>query len=151
MICVTAPSRLHFGLIRTSGSFGGVGVMIDRPRVRLTVTPHARFKICGAASKRVQAICRRWSEYYQAPLPDCRVDVQDCPRQHQGLGLGTQLSLAVTAGLNAFSGRDYASPLELASSSNRGKRSAVGTYGFGAGGFIYEVGKRAPGSLSSLG
>jgi beta-RFAP synthase len=58
--------------------------------------------------------------------------------------VGTQLALSVAAGLNAWTGRPQPSPAELALSVGRGQRSAVGTYGFVAGGLIVERG-RLPG------
>jgi beta-RFAP synthase len=77
-------------------------------------------------------------------LPPCRIAVCQSPEAHTGVGTGTQLGLAVAAGLNALFLPDAPrlSAAELAASSGRGHRSAVGTYGFQLGGLIFEPGKR---------
>ena len=45
LVHVTAPSRLHFGLWSLAAArgrqFGGVGAMIDKPGLRLTIEPGA--------------------------------------------------------------------------------------------------------------
>ena len=80
----------------------------------------------------------------------CLIEVLDIPRQHIGLGTGTQLALAVAAGMQRLyvdgsgeskqemSAEDAAA---LAQAAGRGLRSSVGVYGFGAGGIVLESGK----------
>jgi beta-RFAP synthase len=60
------------------------------------------------------------------------------------LGVGTQLALSVAAALTAWFDRPPLPPAELAQSVGRGRRSAIGTYGFATGGLIVERG-RLPG------
>jgi beta-RFAP synthase len=59
---------------------------------------------------------------------------------HRGLGGGTQLALAVAAGVYQLEGR---SPdiVHLAAMVDRGRRSAVGSHGFVHGGLIWEKGR----------
>lgn len=150
---VTAPSRLHFGLLSFAGpgrSFGGVGVMLDAPAVRLEITPHRELLTEGRHAERALAFARRWADHHGLPFPPCRIVITEAPEQHVGLGVGTQLGLAVAAGLGAFSGLPPASPAELALSVGRGQRSAVGTYGFVLGGLIAERGKLPGEALSPL-
>jgi beta-RFAP synthase len=70
--------------------------------------------------------------------------------QHAGLGTGTQLGLAVAAGLNAFTGVVTPSADQLAAQVGRGERSAIGTYGFLYGGLLVEAGKLPGETLSPL-
>jgi predicted sugar kinase len=56
--------------------------------------------------------------------------------------------LAVASALNELHGRPPVSAAELALSVQRGRRSAVGSYGFHEGGLIVERGKRAGAALS---
>jgi beta-RFAP synthase len=66
------------------------------------------------------------------------------------LGVGTQLALSVAAGLSAFCGLPASAPQELARSVGRGRRSAIGTYGFVYGGLIVEQGKLPSEGISPL-
>jgi len=148
---VAAPSRLHFGLWSlgavTSAAgcagrqFGGVGAMIQRPGLRLEIAEAANFTARGTLAERAAAFARRWAQFHRLMLPACELIVREAPPEHVGLGTGTQLALAVAAGLNAWCGLPAQSPLELAISVGRGHRSAVGTYGFAHGGLIVEQGK----------
>lgn len=151
---VESPSRLHFGLLSFGAAgrqFGGVGAMVQRPGLRLRLTPAAAFEAAGPLCSRVAEFARRWARSAALPGPPaCRIEVLDAPPQHVGLGTGTQLGLSVAAGLNAACGRGAVSPVELAASVGRGRRSAVGTYGFVHGGFIVERGKNPGETLAPL-
>src|SRR5262245_47924934 len=131
---VTAPSRLHFGLwsLRDGDrrQFGGVGAMIDRPNVELRISESEKFAAEGPSADRAIVFARRWADFHRLNLPRCRLQIRQAIPEHAGLGSGTQLALAVAAGLSAFIDLPAQSPQELALSVNRGLRSAVGTYGF---------------------
>jgi beta-RFAP synthase len=153
IVHVTAPSRLHFGLWSLGGAgrqFGGVGAMVERPGLRLKFATAPHFTASGSLADRALGFARRWAEFHRRELPDCEVQVANAPPQHAGLGTGTQLGLAVAAGLNAWCGLPAQSPLELAVSVGRGQRSAVGTYGFVHGGLIVDQGKSAGELVSPL-
>jgi beta-RFAP synthase len=151
---VTSGSRLHYGLISigdTGRQFGGVGVMIEPPCVRLHITRAARFETSGPGAERVRECVRLWLEFQsQTQPPACQITVDEMPTMHVGLGTGTQLGLSVARGLNAFCQLADPSPDELARSVQRGRRSAVGTHGFLHGGLVYEEGKAGQDSLGSL-
>jgi beta-ribofuranosylaminobenzene 5'-phosphate synthase len=150
---VAAPSRLHFGLWSLGGTgrqFGGVGAMVEWPGLRLEIAGARHFSAGGPLADRATEFARRWAEFHRLPLPACEVHVREAPPEHIGLGTGTQLALAVAAGLNAWCGLPAQSPLELAISVGRGLRSAVGTYGFAQGGLIVEQGKVAGELVSPL-
>jgi beta-ribofuranosylaminobenzene 5'-phosphate synthase len=169
---VTAPSRLHFGLLSfghpTGRQYGGIGLMIDRPAVCLSLVVAERFSVGFDSpdtpstdsdhrgfqqplADRVREFAGRWSVFRGWPEPPaCRVTIEATPPQHVGLGTGTQLALSVAAGLNALFGVGPASAPELAISVGRGLRSAVGTYGFVQGGLILERGKSADEPIAPL-
>ncbi|MDP6445935.1 MAG: hypothetical protein QGG36_18705 [Pirellulaceae bacterium] len=153
VIRVTTPSRLHFGLLSFGGGvrrFGGVGVMVDRPGLVVRFESAKWFAAIGPQSQRVAAFAVNWSRYHDRPPPPCRIDVEQSPPQHMGLGVGTQLGMAVAAGLNCLGELAPAAPLELAMSTGRGERSAVGVHGFALGGLIAERGKLVSERLSPL-
>jgi beta-RFAP synthase len=122
--------------------------MVERPGLQLAIRPCDRSAATGPFAERAMVFARRWSEFHRLPLPSCRIEIADAPPEHAGLGTGTQLGLAIAAGLSAFVGLPSQSPQELALSVGRGLRSAVGTYGFVQGGLIVEQGK-LPGELIS--
>ena len=152
---VATPSRLHFGMFSfgqpAMPQFGGVGVMIDRPGLQLRIDPAERFATCGPMASARRSGRRTSARRWQLPeLPACRLEIVTAPPEHAGLGTGTQLELAVTAGLNAFRGRPPLNAQELAAASGRGARSAIGTYGFLHGGLLVERGKPSEKFLSPL-
>lgn len=143
---VTAPSRLHFGMFSPGQpgrrQFGGVGAMIDRPGLRLRVSRAEQFCVCGPLAERAAAFARRWAAAeLSGDGPRCRLEILNAPPQHVGLGVGTQLGLAVAAGLSVFCQGSTRRAVELAGQVGRGKRSAVGIHGFEQGGLIVEDGK----------
>ena len=146
VIEVSAPSRLHFGLLSFGHSgtrqFGGAGLMIDQPGLRLRISPHPEFVAVGPLATRARAVAEHWTRLASLPeLPACKVEITSAPGEHQGLGTGTQLALSVVAGIQSFLGGPPLEPLELATLAGRGARSAIGTYGFVQGGFLVERGK----------
>jgi beta-ribofuranosylaminobenzene 5'-phosphate synthase len=151
---VVSPSRLHFGLLSFGGQgrqFGGAGAMVSRPGMTLRVSGAKALEARGPHAGRVLEFVRRWARFESlAEPPACRIEVAGAPPQHVGLGTGTQFGLSVAAALNAFFERPQSSPAELAASVRRGRRSAVGTYGFVHGGLIVERGKTAGEALAPL-
>ncbi len=155
IIEVVAPSRLHFGMVSFgqpgARQFGGVGVMVNQPGLRLRLTAAERFEACGPASDRARGVVERIARVEKLDrLPACRIEILSAPPQHVGLGTGTQLALAVTAAMNAFQGGGAMEPAALAALAARAERSAIGTYGFALGGLLVEAGKLAGEALSPL-
>jgi beta-ribofuranosylaminobenzene 5'-phosphate synthase len=155
IIEVVAPSRLHFGMFSFGQpgvrQFGGMGVMVNQPGLRLRLTPAERFEACGPSSARARGVVERIARLRKLDrLPACRIEILSAPPQHVGLGTGTQLALAVTAAINAFQGGGPLEPAALAALAERAERSAIGTYGFVLGGLLVEAGKLAGEALSPL-
>ena len=149
VVDVTAPSRLHFGMFSFGQpgvrQFGGVGAMIDRPCLRLRLSPAERLSMEAppALIPRIQTCVERFSELRElAELPACRIEVVEAPRQHAGLGSGTQLAMSVAAGLEAmFPADKVPDAAAIARRAGRGLRSEIGLHGFLQGGLLVESGK----------
>ena len=160
MIRVIAPSRLHFGLFHVPArgewqtgerAFGGVGLMIDSPAVVVTVQPAGSWQFEGRLASRAQAFAMRFGEARtEGQLRPFRVLVEQCPDEHTGLGVGTQLALAVSKALAVSGGRGDLTAVELAARVGRGERSAIGVHGFDRGGLLVEAGKLVGESVSPL-
>lgn len=152
---ISAPSRLHFGLLRFSQrvgrSFGGLGMMIDRPRVVVELRPAERWSAHGPFAQRAMEFAQTALDSCPAPSARAfRVEVLEAPAPHTGLGSGTQLALAVAAGVRKLSQTPTESIEALAASVDRGRRSAVGSHGFELGGLIWEIGRQSSQTLGEL-
>lgn len=144
---IDAPARLHLGVLdlRREGGryFGGMGVAVDRPRVRLVLRPSRELEVEGPEADVVRRAARRHLER-PAGTSGARIRVEATVPRHVGLGSGTQLALAVGRGLDLLRGRRRTAG-ELARALERGRRSAVGTWLFAHGGFVLEGGVRRDG------
>lgn len=155
-IRVFTPSRLHFGLSclghdPTKPQFGGVGMMIDSPCIELEITPALHFQVEGRHVERVAKFAEKISGNLGLPgLPELKIKVVQAPRDHIGLGVGTQLGLATAAGIAEALGFPWRDPLRLAQLTGRGRRSAVGTHGFLMGGLIIDGGHLPNENLGQL-
>jgi beta-RFAP synthase len=168
---VKTPGRLHLGMLSFGvpgiRAYGGVGVMIDRPGVHVRMTRgqpvHGdRFHATGPQAERAAAFARSCAEAWRlSDAAACTIEVLQVPPSHAGLGSGTQLGLAVAAGMRqlfrspatlstpgAVVRFDTSDAVELARSVGRGRRSCVGIYGFGGGGLIVEGGRLVPADRS---
>ena len=160
MTRVEAPSRLHFGLLSVPvagqthwpdpdgkpglpiRSFGGVGLMIDRPGVVVEATPSPEWSADGIHAERALDFARTFVGSLPVNEQRCfQVRVECCPPEHIGLGVGTALGLSVARALAIELGHADWDAVELAKRVGRGRRSAVGVHGFQHGGLIVEAGK----------
>jgi beta-RFAP synthase len=169
MIRVTAASRLHFGLFALPATgvahwpnsegqpalparrFGGIGLMIDQPGVQVSARPADAWSASGPSSERALAVAQR----FIALLPEhaerqFEIVVDRCAPEHAGLGVGTQLSLAVTRAVAIAAGHADWDAIELAQRTGRGLRSSIGIHGFQQGGFLVEGGKFGEDAVSPL-
>jgi beta-RFAP synthase len=130
--------------------FGGVGAMIEPPCVEIEISPADRFAARGALVDRTRQVVESLVDRWKLPsIPACEMTVRS-PRDHTGLGVGTQLSLAIAAGLRRFLNLPERSLEEMAGAVRRGARSAVGTYGFQLGGLVVDAGKEPGQALGKL-
>lgn len=154
---VRTPGRLHLGMISFGNpavrSFGGVGVMVDGLGVGVSFTPAATLTASGPLADRAVAFARQCAEAWSLGNVGCAIDVTAAPPAHVGLGSGTQLALAVAAGMRhlflvdepPLAQRRFttAEAFDFAAAVGRGRRSCVGIYGFAGGGLIFEEGRFA--------
>ena len=142
------PSRLHFGLLSWGGAnrrqFGGVGLMIDDPGLMISIEPALEWQADGALGIRVLEVSARVTQRLVAQgfmVPPCRFSICNSPREHVGLGVGTQLGLGVVRLLCEHVGKPQTSAIELAELAGRGLRSGIGLHGFVSGGLIVDGGR----------
>lgn len=169
MTRVEAPSRLHFGLFslpaqgverwpgldQTPGlpvrHFGGVGLMIDRPGLSVKIECSSEWSASGPLADRAREFADRFND--SLPANERRaysIIVESCPTEHTGLGVGTQLGLAIAKAIARETGHDEWKAIELARRVGRGDRSAIGVHGFERGGLLVEAGKTIDEPLSPL-
>jgi len=160
MIEITTPARLHFGLLSAGPltpwlgrRFGGVGMMVEQPGVRLRLSPAAEWTAEGPFAERALAFARQFASLSTVsgqPISPQRLVVETAPPPHAGLGSGTQLGMAVARGLALATGQPELPVAELARRVGRGLRSGVGVHGFARGGFLVDAGPKAEETLAPL-
>jgi beta-RFAP synthase len=154
---IRTSSRLHFGLLGWGPEglrqFGGIGLMIDSPAIKLTAEPAPHWIAEGALAQRVDLIITQVRERLLGSginLPPARIRVEFVPAEHVGLGVGTQLSLAVARAILKLGGLSELAPAELARLTGRGRRSGIGLHGFYHGGQIVDGGRKREGEVPPL-
>ncbi|MFN9373139.1 MAG: hypothetical protein ACK6D3_14765 [Planctomycetaceae bacterium] len=147
-VSVKTGARLHFGPLAagvTSGrQFGGLGVMIEAPGIEVVVQRASQNEILADES---------WTDRIRNTLDKIghrlppsarsgfRVELLKVPPAHCGFGTGTQLALAIAAGVCRAAGQSVPPAFQLAQEIGRGARSALGIHGFDQGGLLLEAGK----------
>ncbi len=148
-----APARLHLGFLDLNGGlgrrFGSLGLAIDGlgTRVKVMRDPQAvgREALAGRAGRMLAALtARRFTA-----LGPLRVGIDEAIPEHVGLGAGTQLGLAVAAGVAALAG-ERISARALAPLVERGARSGIGIGAFETGGFLVDGGKGIGGAPAPI-
>lgn len=142
-VTVTAPARLHLGFLDPSGGLGrrfaSVGLAISELRTRIHIRSAASSQVEGAECARVAQHIETMRRHLHLEGPYAARVERTVPA-HAGLGSGTQLALAVAAGLR----RLHDLPLDLAGDAvrlGRGGRSGIGIGVFGRGGLILDGGR----------
>lgn len=144
-LSVKAPARLHMGFLDLGGSFGrrygGVGMAVEVPRVRLTARRAPAIGADGPQSERAQ---RYAGKFLNALHLDAgvHIEVHEAIPEHAGLGSGTQLALAVGVAIARLLGRSETAR-DVAALHERGQRSGIGLAAFEQGGFVLDGGRGA--------
>lgn len=168
-VTVSTGSRLHFGLLthrpKSGREFGGLGVMIDSPGWTIsasasdspTAPPEDRIVVADPAAaanpeaaQRVRLFIKRYRQGREASVPSLDINVSKAIPSHRGLGSGTQLALATARAIDVCHNTEHVSTSGLAELTERGLRSAVGTWGFQSGGLIVDGGKLESDAVGSL-
>jgi beta-ribofuranosylaminobenzene 5'-phosphate synthase len=153
-IVVTAPARLHFGMLDPAGiggrRYGGFGVAVDYPRVVVGVRPRSdgQVGVSGWQAKRAAEFTERARRAFGAET-GLEVNVYEAIPPHAGLGSGTKLGLAVARAVAELAGAS-AEPERLAAACGRGARSSVGCWTFAAPGLVVEAGVRDGDTISPV-
>jgi beta-ribofuranosylaminobenzene 5'-phosphate synthase len=148
---ITTQARLHFGFLDLSRGesgreFGGMGLALTRPRLVLRIEKAPRLVVEGDATGRIEYVAERVHHALELK-PKARIVVEETIPEHVGLGSGTQLALALAAGIARQRGLDQ--PIAtLCALMGRARRSGVGFHLFQRGGFVVEGGHK-PGSGSA--
>jgi beta-RFAP synthase len=170
MIHVSAPGRLHFGMMGplagASGlslgdvvpgvrRFGSVGLMIEHPGIRLRVeparAPAGSWSADGPLAERALAFARSFAQTVPSDLArPAHLHIERAVPEHAGLGSGTQLALSVARALASAWELPSLDAVELARRVGRGRRSAIGVHGFERGGFLVDGGKGTAEALAPL-
>jgi len=144
-IRVRAPARLHLGFLDPDGAlgrrFGSVGLAISKPATEIEIIRASETVVSGPEQQRAAKLLSR----FQSALNiegEYQVNMHSAIPAHAGLGSGTQLALAVGAGLQSIAGKSVI-PEDLGAIVSRGARSAIGIASFEKGGFIVDGGKNA--------
>jgi beta-ribofuranosylaminobenzene 5'-phosphate synthase len=142
-VTVTVPARLHLGFLDLNGGlgrrFGSIGLAINGLRTSITISAASHMRVTGPENERV----RRYLLTMQRALDSesaCHVRINEVVPAHAGLGSGTQIALAVAAGVRRFHGL----PLDVRGDAvrlGRGARSGVGIGLFDHGGLVVDGGR----------
>jgi beta-RFAP synthase len=125
--------------------------MIDAPTVVVTARPADSWRFEGRHASRAQAFAMQFMRTLgEDERRGFQLLVEQCPEEHIGLGVGTQLGLAVAKALAVSMGHGDWSSVELARRVGRGERSAIGVHGFDRGGLLVEAGKGAGDTIAPL-
>jgi beta-ribofuranosylaminobenzene 5'-phosphate synthase len=143
---VFAPARLHLGFLDLNGRlgrrFGSLGLTIDGIGTRLTIARASQPNGGNVAPSRAQRMLDTLTAGRFAALGPLALGIEAAIPEHVGLGSGTQLGLAVAAGVAALAG-ETVSARALAPMVERGARSGIGIGAFETGGFLVDGGKAA--------
>src|SRR5262245_26743369 len=129
-VTISTGARLHFGPLavraESGPSFGGLGLMVDRPGWIITLSRADRDELdAGPDAERIARILADFRS--QSKRDDVRVHLKVEQRipVHAGFGSGTQLALAVGRGLAVLCDEPELMAVEIAGRTGRGRRSAI--------------------------
>ncbi|MCK9607238.1 MAG: GHMP kinase [Methylomonas sp.] len=142
-VTVLAPARLHMGFIDLSGAlgrhFGSIGLALNDINTHLTITPAPSLTVNGPCAKRALKAARQLCQLLKLS-ENIQIDLSSAIPEHIGLGSGTQMSLAIGAGLSGFYNLGL-SVRDIAKLTYRGARSGIGIGVFEQGGLVVDGGR----------
>jgi beta-ribofuranosylaminobenzene 5'-phosphate synthase len=142
-VTVTVPARLHLGFLDLNGSlgrrFGSIGLAINGLKTSITFNAASQLRVTGPENERVRGYLQAMQRALDIETT-CHVRIDEVVPAHAGLGSGTQIALAVAAGMRRFHGL----PLDVRGDAirlERGARSGVGIGLFDHGGLVVDGGR----------
>ena len=146
-VTVTTSARLHMGFFDLKGSaarkFGSLGLSIDAPCTQIILSKSDKIAMDANCDKNVVKIVENTVKFPKMEQKFSLGILQSMP-QHAGLGSGTQMALAIGAGLNSLFNLNL-TVLQIAKLSKRGGRSGIGIAAFEQGGVLVDGGKTSNG------
>ena len=118
--------------------FGSLGLSVEGFRTRLRLCPSSAVRARGPGAGRAAAYARTLLESLGI-RSGVQITLDTAIPDHQGLGSGTQMALAVGRAIAALFGAE-ASTREVAALLQRGARSGIGIGAFDQGGFLLDSG-----------
>lgn len=144
---VFAPARLHLGFLDLNGNlgrkFGSIGLTVDGIGTHLILTRAAAPGADGPNSARALLYLTEAAKALDLPAI-AKIEILQAIPEHVGLGSGTQLGIAVAAGLARLHGMQPGAA-SLAKAVGRGQRSGIGIGAFEQGGFLVDGGRGGDG------
>ena len=144
-VTVTVPARLHLGFLDLSRGparrFGGIGLAISELETQITITRALQAEVTGPERARAADHVATMLAHLRLAGAH-RVSMKKVVPAHAGLGSGTQIALAVAAGLRRLNDR----PLDVEGDAvrlGRGARSGLGIGLFADGGLVVDGGRSA--------
>lgn len=142
-VTVTTAARLHMGFVDLNGSqgrmFGSLGLALEAPTTKLTVFKSKKTLIDAKNLNYVAKIVENFKNQLKISV-NFSIKVAENIPEHAGLGSGTQMALAIGAGINALFNLNLTTA-ELAAITSRGRRSGVGIGTFEQGGLVLDGGR----------
>jgi beta-ribofuranosylaminobenzene 5'-phosphate synthase len=142
-VTVTVPARLHLGFLDLNGGlgrrFGSIGLAITGLKTSVTFNAASQLRVTGPENERVRGYLQTMQRALDIEST-CHVRIDEVVPAHAGLGSGTQIALAVAAGVRRFHGL----PLDVRGDAirlERGARSGVGIGLFDHGGLVVDGGR----------
>ena len=143
-VIVTCSARLHMGFFDLNGStgrmFGSLGVGINAPCTQIEITrSNKRIIESVDAFENIEKLVNSLKVTHNI-TQDFTIKINQAIPQHTGLGSGTQMALALGAGLNRLFNLGLTVP-QIAALTQRGSRSGVGIGTFEFGGLVVDGGR----------
>ena len=109
-IRVTAPARLHFGLMQIDETqphcYRGLGLMLDEPAIVIELKESKSFAAVGTETfsvSRMNEIVQNAMDFLKLKqLPGIELRFRKSPLLHSGLGTGTQTACAIATAIVAW-------------------------------------------------
>jgi beta-RFAP synthase len=142
-VSVTATARLHLGFLDMNGGvgrkFGSLGLSLDAPATRLTLSPAPQNSVAGPEQARAAQLLAK-AEAALAPGDCHELTIEEAIPAHSGFGSGTQLALAIAAAMRRLHDLPHDAAADAALMS-RGARSGLGAGLFVTGGLVVDGGR----------
>ncbi|MCS7128322.1 MAG: hypothetical protein N3E36_03980 [Sulfolobales archaeon] len=146
-LCVESSARLHLGFYNfyeDGIAYGGLGVAIESPIVRIKVNKCEDFKLVALGDVYLEDVANAVKR--KLKVENVCITVEKAIPRNVGLGSTTQIALAIAYGITKLFNLNY-SIRELALILKRGKDSGVGIAAFENGGFIVDGGRKINGKV----